>query len=124
MLQVGVSLRPDSLQALFIHQFRCSWDLSDEESVGKPDDVCSQGDSWNLEERADTNTHEQDVYTTDEARLSWIKRRHRTQNYLFTDIKQCLVELFVNTPEDVEVKDKETTDASILISLVNLRRFP
>lgn len=44
----------------------------------------------------------------------------RTLNYLFTDIKQCFEELFVDTPEDVKVKHKETTDPSIFISLVNL----
>lgn len=55
LLQEGVSLCPDALKTLLVHQFSCSWDLSDEEIVGKPDDVCSQSDGWNLEEQ--TQTH-------------------------------------------------------------------
>lgn len=46
--------------------------------------------------------------------------KKETVNYLFTDIKKCFVELLVNTPEDVEVKYKQTTDDRIFISLVDL----
>ena len=46
--------------------------------------------------------------------------RQRTQNYLFTDVEQGFVELFVDAPKDVKVKHKETAYASIFISLVNL----
>lgn len=49
--------------------------------------------------------------------------KKQTVNYLFTDIKKCFVELLVNTPEDVEVKYKQTTDDRIFISLVDLWRF-
>lgn len=47
----------------------------------------------------------------------------RTEIHLFTDIEQRLVKLFVNTPENVKVKHKETTDTSIFVSLVNFWRF-
>lgn len=43
----------------------------------------------------------------------------RERIYLFTDIEQRFVELLVDTSENVKVEDKETTDPSILISLVN-----
>lgn len=48
---------------------------------------------------------------------------HWTEIHLFTDIEQRLVKLFVNTPENVKVKHKETTDTSIFVSLVNFWRF-
>lgn len=51
------------------------------------------------------------------------RSRLRTRKYLFTDVEQGFVELFVDAPKDVKVKHKETTYASIFISLVNLWRF-
>lgn len=49
LLQVSVSLCFDALQALLVHQLGGSWDLWDEEIVRKPDDICSQGDGWDLQ---------------------------------------------------------------------------
>lgn len=51
---MDVSLRSDRQQTLLVHQFSCRRDLSDEEGVGKPNDVGSQSDSRNLEVKADT----------------------------------------------------------------------
>ena len=48
MLEAGVSLRSDGLQALPVHQLGCGGDLSDEEGIWEPDDVGGQGDSRNL----------------------------------------------------------------------------
>lgn len=52
--KVGVSLGSDTLQTFLIHQFCCSWNLIDEKSVRKPDDVFSQCDSRNLEKEENT----------------------------------------------------------------------
>lgn len=46
-----------------------------------------------------------------------------TMTYLFTDIQQWFVKLLVHSPENVEVKHKQTTDERIFISLVDLRWF-
>lgn len=46
-----------------------------------------------------------------------------TMTYFFTDVEQWFVKLLVHSPENVEVKHKQTTDERIFISLVNLRWF-
>lgn len=41
---------PDGLDALLIHHLGRGWDFSDEERVGKPDDVGGQSDGWDLDD--------------------------------------------------------------------------
>lgn len=121
--KVGVSLGSDALQTFLIHQFRCGWDLIDEKSVRKPDDVCSQCDGRNLEE-------DESIHQCDRHDFGWNNGKEelwgqaaKTITHLFTDIQQWFVKLLVHSPENVEVKHKQTTDERIFIPLVNLRWF-
>lgn len=47
------------------------------------------------------------------------QKPRRRQVHLFTDIEQSFVELFVNTPENVEVKNEEAANAGVFIPLVD-----